>query len=225
MDRTFVMNARGTIPSYHETKWDQDEPTVPDNIVQHAATSDPAATATTTSVTTAARTAAAVPTAAGRLGTSFKHTPGPSIDVDCGRQGQSPVIPGQQRSPPSDYEGRYVTPSSSRLRQERRRLPLPDYSRLVSRQRRDRERTYGAAGQALRNDYGDHHRSCSPIIIIHGFLPPPRSVVERHRDVASLRTWSRSPHYDTGSLRLHFFQRLRGTLGPFRRDGTLTELD
>jgi len=134
------------------------------------------------------------------------------------RYGQSPVIPWQQRSPPSDYESRYDTPSSSWLGQERRRSPSSDFSRLVTRQRRDREGTYGDADQALRNDYGSRRRSSSPIIIIYG-SPPPRSVVDGHRDVASLHTWNRSPHYNAGSLRLHFIQRLRRTLDPSGRDG------
>jgi len=95
--------------------------------------------------------------------------------------------------------------------------PSPDYSRLVTRQRRDREGTYEDANRALSRDYGSRRRSCSLIIIIYD-PPPPRSVVDGHRDVASLRTWSRSPHC-TGSLRLHFFQRLRRTLNPSGRDG------
>jgi len=34
--RTFVLNARGTIPPYQGTRWDRDESTVPDNVVQLA---------------------------------------------------------------------------------------------------------------------------------------------------------------------------------------------
>jgi len=188
------------------------------------ATPDPAATATTTSVTTAARTATAVPTAAGRLGTSFKHMPGPSIDVDCGRRGKSTVVPCHRRSPPSDYEGRYVAPSSPRLRQERRRLPLPDYSRLVpgnggngrgptgTRAKRSATTTATTTGRAapslsFTDSFPLHEAS------LKGIGTSPRSVPG-----AGART-------TTGSLRLHFLQRLRGTLGPFRRDDTLTELD
>jgi len=85
---------------------------------------------------------------------------------------------------------------------------------------------YGDADQALRNDYGDHRRSCSPIIIIYGFLPPPRSVVDGHRDVASLRTWSRSPHYNTGNLRLPFQSAAPRDARPLPEEtDTLTELD
>jgi len=96
--------------------------------------------------------------------------PGPSVDDNYGT---SRSIDGHSLATAVTTIGHRVTlrpPSSSWPRWERRRPPSPDYTRLVTRQRRGRDRTHGDADQVLRRDYGSRRWSRYPGLL---YTDPP----------------------------------------------------